>query len=197
MKYKMPDHSRIILRELTERSEEKLSQSFHPPQTERKGAMKQLQMMILLAFVCVFPLWGQGEGEKELLKIENDWGNAWVRGDPAFLDELYAPEFAAVGAMGNRYDKAQSIKGDTSPQVADKAFKLSDMKARIYGETGIVMGRKDLKFRYGGKEQQMQFTFTDVFVKRDGRWQVIAVQATPLPRNEAKVSASTARPEKK
>ena len=159
--------------------------------------MKQLLVVIPLAFVCVFPLWGQGDAEKELLKLENDWSEAWAKNDTHFLDQLYAMDYAAVSPAGNMVDKAQGIKEDTGPDMTDKSFKLSDMKARVYGETGVVMGRNDVKYKKGGKAQQMQFTFTDVFVKRDGRWQVVASQATPSAKKAATPSAKTAKPEKK
>jgi len=37
-----------------------------------------------------------------------------------------------------------------------------------------------VKFKKGGKAEQHEVRFTDVFVKRDGRWQVVATQGTTV-----------------
>ena len=141
--------------------------------------MKQL-LLVILALVCVFPVWGQTAGEKDLIKLENDWGNAWAKGDGKFLEQLYATEYLWTGADGILFNKVDGIKDDTSPEYSEKSFKLSDLKVHIYGEAAVVTGRNDVKFKKGGKAEQVEVRFTDVFVKRDGRWQVVATQGTKV-----------------
>jgi ketosteroid isomerase-like protein len=139
--------------------------------------MKQL-LVVILALVFVSPVWGQSGAEKELIKVENDWGNAWVKSDGKFFDQLYATEYIATGSDGRVYNKADGIKDDTSPEYMEKTFSLSDVKVHIYGETAVVTGRNNVKFKKGGKAGQIDIRFTDVFVKRDGRWQCVATQGT-------------------
>jgi ketosteroid isomerase-like protein len=139
--------------------------------------MKQL-LVVMLALACVFPMWGQSAGEKELIKVENDWGNAWVKSDGKFLDQLYATEYLWTGPDGTVYNKVDGIKDDTSPEYTEKSFKLSDLKVHIYGEAALVTGLNSVKFKKGGKAEQLEVRFTDVFVKRDGRWQCVATQGT-------------------
>ena len=141
--------------------------------------MKQL-LLAILALVCVFPVWGQTAGEKDLIKLENDWGNAWAKGDGKFLEQLYATEYLWTGADGTLFNKVDGIKDDTSPEYTEKSFKLSDLKVHIYGEAAVVTGRNDVTFKKGGKAEQLAVRFTDVFVKRDGRWQVVATQGTTV-----------------
>jgi ketosteroid isomerase-like protein len=141
--------------------------------------MKQL-LVVILALVCVFPVWGQSAAEKDLIKVENDWGNAWVKSDGKFFDQLYATEFLATSSDGNVYNKVDGIKDDTSPEYTEKSFGLSDLKVHIYGETAVVTGRNNVKFKKAGKAEQIDVRFTDVFVKRDGRWQCVATQGTKV-----------------
>jgi ketosteroid isomerase-like protein len=141
--------------------------------------MKQL-LLVILALVCVFPVWGQSAAEKDLIKVENDWGTAWAKGDGKFLEQLYATEYLGTGSDGTVYNKASGIKDDTSPEYTEKSFKLSDLKVHIYGETAVVTGLNSVKFKKGGKAEEVNARFTDVFVKRDGRWQCVATQGTRI-----------------
>jgi ketosteroid isomerase-like protein len=139
--------------------------------------MRQL-LVVLLALVCVFPVWAQSAAELELIKVENDWGNAWAKSDAKFLDQLYATEYFATSSDGIVYGKADGIKDDTSPEYTEKSFNLSNMRVRLYGEIAVVTGLNIVKFKKGGKAEEINARFTDVFVKRDGRWQCVATQGT-------------------
>jgi ketosteroid isomerase-like protein len=141
--------------------------------------MKQL-LVVILALVCVFPVWGQSAAELELVKVENDWGNAWVKSDGKFLDQLYATEYLATSSEGFVYNKVDGIKDDTSSEYGEKSFSLSNLRVRIYGEIAVVTGLNSVKFTKGGKAEQVDARFTDVFVKRDGRWQCVATQGTKV-----------------
>ncbi len=142
--------------------------------------MKQLPILILLAFIFAFPAWSQNDTEKELFKLENDWSTAWAKNDSKFLEQLYAEEYIATGHDGKIYNKAEGLKEDLSPAYTDKTFKLSDLKAHMYGETAVVTGLNSITFKKGGKPAKMNGRFTDVFVKRDGRWQCVATQGTTV-----------------
>jgi len=59
---------------------------------------------------------------------------------------------------------------------------LSDMNARVEGNTAVVTGINHVKGRDDkGVAFDRRVRFTDVFLKKDGRWQVIATQGTLIP----------------
>ena len=58
--------------------------------------------------------------------------------------------------------------------VVRELFHLDDLKVRVYGDTAIVFGLETEKSTIHGKDMSGQHRFTDVFVKRDGRWQAVA-----------------------
>ena len=145
--------------------------------------MKKLLFVAILAVVCLLPVWAQTAAEKELIKAENDWGNAWVKGDAKFLDQLYATEYWATGDDGKTFNKTEGLKEDLSAAYTDKSFSLSELKAHVYGQTGVVTGRNQNKYKKDGKAGENDFRFTDVFVKRDGRWQCVATQGTKVVKN--------------
>jgi ketosteroid isomerase-like protein len=117
--------------------------------------------------------------EKELLKLENDWNTATEKKDLAFLDRLYATECLITTAEGLTLTKAQDIANVKSSSTASP-FALSDMKVRVYGETAVVTGVNTVHWTVNGKEWVGPIRFTDVFVKRDGRWQVVASHSSQV-----------------
>ena len=57
---------------------------------------------------------------------------------------------------------------------------VSDLKVRLYGNTAVVTGRADVKGTIGGKDATGALLFTRVYVKKDGRWESVAFQQTPV-----------------
>jgi uncharacterized protein (TIGR02246 family) len=120
-----------------------------------------------------------GEDEKALYQIEQDWGVANLKKDMAAIDKILATEFQAnyPGMVGNKKQFFSVLKSDTSKIEPDVP---SDMKALVFGDTAIVHGLVTVKSSMAGKDTSNQYRFTDVFVKRDGRWQCVTGYSTKV-----------------
>jgi ketosteroid isomerase-like protein len=121
--------------------------------------------------------------EQDLIALENAWGTALVKADIPFLEKLYADEYLFTEPTGITSDKAQDIANAKSKDYVITGFKLSDLKVHIYGDTSTVTGRNSLQATFKGEEANGIYRFTDVFVKRNGRWQCVASQATMVAPN--------------
>ena len=120
--------------------------------------------------------------EKEILKLESRWSEAVVKRDTTTLQRLYADEYLATDPGGDVWNKVQDIASIASGTFVVTSFTLDDMKAHIYGKVAVVTGSNDMKGTYSGKDISGKYRFTDVFVKRSGRWQCVATQATLVPK---------------
>jgi len=127
------------------------------------------------------------EAEKELLTIQEEWAEARVKPDIAYLEQLYAKEFRVqniAGAVNSREDDISMFReGRIKPQYVRDV----DLNVTLYGETAVVTGIENV----GGvaktgpfKDQFAEFSirFTNVFVRRDGRWQLVIHQGTQIPK---------------
>jgi len=136
-----------------------------------------LGIVILFAFSAVLAQVPSAV-ERELVKLENDWSTAWQKHDAAFMQKLFADEYLDTDWDGATYTKAQDIANVKSEDTHIESFVLSDLKVHVYGDTAVVTGRITIKATFKGKDISGAHQFTDVFVKRDGRWQVVATQST-------------------
>jgi uncharacterized protein (TIGR02246 family) len=138
-------------------------------------------LALLFSFLSAFTVtaYGEGSAEQEIVKLENAWIAAWKNADSAFLEKLFADEYLSTEADGKTYNKAQELANVKSGQYTHESFEYVDLKIHFYGDTAVVTGQnKTTKAMYKGADISGAHRFTDVFVKRDGRWQVVATQSS-------------------
>ena len=121
--------------------------------------------------------------EQEVLKVENAWNQALVRRDTASLPQFYAEEYLYTDPDGLVWDRTKDLANLTSGSAARlSAYKLDDTKVHIYGDVAVVTGRNTITgvFERVYSDVSGSYRFTDVFVKRNGRWQCVASQASRI-----------------
>jgi ketosteroid isomerase-like protein len=135
---------------------------------------------MLIGLLATFPTLGQSQGaaEQELVKLENAWIAAIIKRDGDFLKKLYADEYLFTDSEGALFNKTADISDVVSGKTKIDSANITDVKVHIYGDTAVVTGLNTLKGSYGGEDMSGPYRFTDVFVKRDGRWQVVATQSS-------------------
>ncbi len=110
--------------------------------------------------------------------LEHEWLAA---GDSAHLEQILAPDFMHPVSTGDIIDKAEHIAfvvAHSSPASVHKRFERLDV--RVYGTTAIATGIVDAQ--QDGAQGVRRTVFTDVFVKRAGRWQAVSAQETEVVR---------------
>ncbi len=117
--------------------------------------------------------------EQQILQLEQNWSAAAQKKDGAYLQKLYADEYLFTDTDGSVSDKAEDI-AHLSANVVFTSFNLEDMKVHVYGTTAVVTGRNTIQATADGQDISGSYRFTDVFVKRDGRWQVVATQSSKV-----------------
>jgi ketosteroid isomerase-like protein len=111
---------------------------------------------------------------RQLLDLEQRWLTAAMQRDTATLGQILADDFVDVTYKGSLSDKAGHLKVSLAP--ANTRQTLEDLKVRFYGDTGIVTGQNTIAAKDHSFTARVRFT--DVFVKRAGRWQAVSAQET-------------------
>ena len=144
----------------------------------------------VLAFIVQLPTMAQApSGAKEnLITIQKEWADARVKPDIAYLERLYAKEFRVHTMDGAVASRADDIAMFKEGRIKPDFVRDEDMNVAVYGEVGIVTGIENVGGTYPagplkGQKAELSLRFTNVFVHRDGRWQLVLHQATQIPKN--------------
>ncbi|MEY2540964.1 MAG: hypothetical protein QOI22_566 [Verrucomicrobiota bacterium] len=122
--------------------------------------------------------------EEQLKKLEQDWAEAYVKRDTAFVQKITTDDFAFIGPDGNMVSKGEYVKSIEGETVFT-AFKTEELKVRVYGDAAVVLGRATVTTKSKGEDESGTFSFTDVFVKQKGEWKAVSGHVTPVAKDPA------------
>lgn len=142
---------------------------------------------IAIAVLCLLalslagsqPAFAKG-AEDEVMKLEHDWAQDTMKNGAAAVDMYEADDILSTDPGGRVTDKTQDKKDLNSGDLKFQAIDISDLKVRVYGSTAVATGTSTVKGTFKGQDIGGAYRYTDVWVKRDGKWQVVASQATKI-----------------
>ncbi len=109
-----------------------------------------------------------------LVQVENEWGRALVERNVGAFSRCLADEWVLTTSGGSSVTKSMALADLASGALRIESFRIDDVSVRAYGETAIVRGLITERSSLRGADTSGKRRFTDVFVKRDGRWQAVA-----------------------
>ena len=122
-----------------------------------------------------------GSAETELKAIEQQWLDAYMKGDAAFLKTLLAEDYTIVEPDGTVTTKAEDIKAVTDKKFVLKTATMSDFKCRMLGDNhAVITAALKMSGSADGEEFSGDYRATDVFEKKDGKWMAVAGQLTKI-----------------
>jgi ketosteroid isomerase-like protein len=117
--------------------------------------------------------------KRDLTEIEGRLATAWKNGDCDAWGAIVAPEWSVIHINGVVITKPEALRMCRAPEEAIETLTSDDLSVRAFGDAAVVTGRTTATTG-GAARQTVILRFTDVFVRRDGRWQVVASHATRL-----------------
>ncbi|MBA3542367.1 MAG: nuclear transport factor 2 family protein [Deltaproteobacteria bacterium] len=106
------------------------------------------------------------------------WAEAIQRRDVAAAEQLLGAEYSLMAQGLGEMPRAQWLAG--LPNYIVHSYEFTDVRVNIYGETAVVRGRYTQSATAFGVDRSGAMLVTDVWVRRDGRWQVVARHTSPL-----------------
>ena len=123
--------------------------------------------------------------EAEIAALEDELNRAIVQGDVDFFERVLADDFTHMSQSGRFRTKAEWMKGRKAGQSPYKSFGVDNLSIRVYGATAVVTGVSKPEGKDAtGAAIDGRFRFLRVWIKHDGRWQVVAFQGTRIDEKE-------------
>lgn len=117
--------------------------------------------------------------EQALNDLGAELDGAYMKRDLATLRRLLAEDYVSIDETGEALNKAQDLEIVGSGAYTLKAVRQDEpARVRLLGDTAVVHWAGTVTQEYRGQDRSGRFRTTTVWVKRDGRWQVISWQAS-------------------
>jgi len=112
--------------------------------------------------------------EDAIRKLDHERIQAQLHAVATALDRIYAADFIGVGPSGTVRTKPQVILDFTSGDLKFQSITTEDVQVRVYGNTAVETGRSTMNGQDKGRTVPRDTRFTRVWVKQQGRWQLVA-----------------------
>jgi ketosteroid isomerase-like protein len=120
--------------------------------------------------------------EAQLLQIEREIGEANFKCDYRYFERVEGDDFVFTDPAGGLTNKKQDLAGEKNCRKVEGAYDLAETHVALYGGTAVVTARVTITTTdKDGKPVSRHSRFTDVFVWRDGRWQIVAGHSSRIP----------------
>lgn len=121
---------------------------------------------------------------KQLIEQERRWGVDACE-PSTVIAEFLAEDFIGTSPGGQLYPKAAMLPaaGAKPPETGESNCKLISAKVRYYGpDVAVIYGNESADIKDSdGKTMTRVLIWTDTVLRREGKWQVIAVQDMVAP----------------
>jgi uncharacterized protein (TIGR02246 family) len=141
-------------------------------------------LVISALIVALAPLTvGQKQGARrtqtesvveKIRSLDEERIQAQIHADARALDRIYADDFIGIGPSGTVRTKPQVLADFTSHDLKFQSITTDDVRIRVYGNTVVETGRSTMVGQDKGKVVPRDNRFTRVWVKRQGRWRLVA-----------------------
>lgn len=122
--------------------------------------------------------------ETDVRKLERAWLDAYEQHDSKAMNAIVADDFVITFPDGSKQTKPQIMDSLKAPinTANPMKFRTEDVLARVYGDTVILTGRVITEYQRDGKPVKNVDLYTDTYLRRNGKWQVVASHLSSAPK---------------
>lgn len=110
--------------------------------------------------------------DEEFIALENTWLGAIQRKDLAALEQILGSDYAYLASNHGRLTRQEWLDNIAAYNIS--SFTILSIDVRVYGDMAIVFPHYRQEAVFNGVPRSGEFLITDVWVRRDGRWQVVS-----------------------
>jgi len=154
-----------------------------------RSTTSKIGILAVAAFSCLLlcqcaKLSDQKADELYIRDSERQWAESVASGDASVVERILANDFIGVDPHGQLYDKTKMISDTREGAKFFASNRLNEVKIRFYGDTAVAQGSESWERRTG---ERGRFVWTDTWLRRDGRWEIVAAEDLTVPEPRAGV----------
>jgi hypothetical protein len=115
-----------------------------------------------------------------ITESEKQWAEASASGDSTVIQRILADDFIGVDTKGVQYNKEHEVHSTPGGPKYFKSNHLNKVKIRFYGDMAVAQG-DETWVRYSREPLTGRFVWTDTWLLRNGKWQIVAAEDLIAP----------------
>jgi hypothetical protein len=114
--------------------------------------------------------------EHQILALFEDGDRALMSADIDELSRIFADDYVQYNESGRAFTKHDVLENLKSGKIRYISMISSGRQVRLFEDFAIVHGSEEDEVEQGGKRFSVRYVYTDVVMKRSGRWQIVGSQ---------------------
>lgn len=144
-----------------------------------------LLLVVTSATTSAQPATPDAQARAAIRQAEEQWNQAFLRGDVAAARVLMADNYVDVNDDGT-FDTRETTLAAVGSDEKFTALSIGHLATRLYGDIAVNTGTLHMALMFRGKPSGGDFLFTDVWQRRNGTWQILASAETPTKAQQKK-----------
>ena len=116
----------------------------------------------------------QADEVEQLRRLDKELSVATWTGDALWFEQNLDDDYVLITSKGTMYTKADVVSELATPGMKMDPFDAFELQVRVYGDSAVVNGRRLQHFTVGRARYANDLRYTDVYVKRKGRWLLVS-----------------------
>ena len=153
--------------------------------------MKKIQQLfVFVTGICLFVNFNSVQAQSAkidyekarqyIMESEKQWAEAVASGDSTVVQRILADDFIGVDTKGFQYNKEHEVHNTPEGPKYFKSNRLNSIKIRFYGDMAVAQG-DEIWVRYSGEQLTGRFVWTDTWLLRNDKWQIVAAEDLIAP----------------
>lgn len=155
--------------------------------------MHQFRLLPVIALFLIVPAWvsaqepassAGGPAEAELREAIRLYDDALRRADVAAAERFWADEYVFINPRGERVSREDRVANLREKRTSFGSLAHAPKEETIHtymdGNMAVYTTLLTIDGRYSGEAERGEFRALVVWIRRDGRWQQLASQMTPI-----------------
>lgn len=117
------------------------------------------------------------DDELAIHQLFEDGDRALIAADRPELSRIFADDYIQYDESGRAFTKQDVLNNLTSGAIRYISMTSTGRKIRMLrDDIALVHGSEDDEVEQAGRRFQVRYVYTDVVMKRNGKWQIVASQ---------------------
>lgn len=121
-----------------------------------------------------------GEVEQELRQLQRQLLAAIQRRDRETLSRIWADEYLGTAPDGRVVNKTDLLSAVEGGAITLESLEFNDLHTRLFDNIAVLTGHATVRANVSGADYSGSYRGTGIYIKRNGRWEIIGVHISPV-----------------